>query len=156
MQVTEAQSRRDRQVRDSYGSVRADWGLKKGLAACPGLHLSLPPSSWEPGSEQGRTPPPLTMAAQVPKPIHSTPETCDLLNMPGRRTGHLRLGPMKKKYQENWMQQAGRDGAGHLLKGGPVPPKDPANVSAHVPSRTQISAGDRRRTPGAGLAGVER
>lgn len=32
----------------------------------------------------------------------------------------------EKKYQENWMQQAGRDGAGHLLKGGPVPPKDPA------------------------------
>lgn len=136
------------------GSERADWGLKKGLAACPGLHLSLPPSSWKPGSKD-RTRPPLTMAAQVPKPVHSTPENCDLLNAPGRRTGPLRPVRMKST------RKRGRSGQGEMELGicweeGLCPartrPRSQGQDPGNIPSCTQISAGDGRQTPGARLA----
>lgn len=114
---------------------------------CPGLHLSLPPSLWELGSE-GRTTatPPPQMAAKIPKPTHSAPEMCVLLNA-RVRTGRLRLMFMKNTRKIG----CGGQGAiklGYLLEGGgpwgaqqPVSPRtrlcsqgqDPGRVSCGHP-----------------------
>ena len=147
------------------------------------MHLSLPPSpAWSPGRKRGPPrppPPPLPMAAQVPKPTHSTLEICFLWNTPGRRTGLLSLTLMKNTTRKIG---CGRQGATELgrqpgeswgvcWKEGPQGAQRPVSPRTRPCSRgqehsqaqlwpsqasmsppcTQISAGDGRR-PRAGLA----
>lgn len=50
-----------------------------------------------------------------------------------------------EKYQETWTQRAGRDGAGHLLGGGPVPPKDQTSLSGPGPGQHPLLHSNQRR-----------